>query len=104
MVVCSFVLHQVENKSRHIHDFLVTGPEANPMRFLALAKDNLNMQDAVRLYKTGDAGRFQSMNLRKLENGCALQDKPFVIHDIATALEMNKKKNNHDRRDISTQR
>ena len=41
---------QIEEKAgRHIDDFLVTGPEANVERFLAQAKDKLNMQDAVRL-------------------------------------------------------
>ena len=50
------------------------------------------MQDAVRLYKTGDEGRLLAMNLRKLENGYALQDKPFLIHEIATALELENTK------------
>ena len=84
---------QVEEKAgRHIDDFLVTGPESNVERFLAQAKDKLNMQDAVRLYKTGDEGRLLAMNLRKLENGCALQYKPFLIHEIATALELENTK------------
>ena len=50
------------------------------------------MQDAVRLYKTGDEGRLLAMNLRKLENGYALQDKPFLVHEIATAFEMENTK------------
>ena len=77
-----------EKAGRYIDDFLVTGPEANVERFLAQAKDKLNMQDAVRLYNTGDEGRLLAMNLRKLENGYALQGKPFLIHGIATALGM----------------
>ena len=81
-------LEQVEEKAgKHIDDFLVTLPESNVERFLAQAKDKLNMQDAVHLYKTGDEGRPPAMNLRKLENGYALQDKPFLIHEIATAFE-----------------
>ena len=49
---------QVEEKAgRHIDDFLVTGPESIVERFLTQAKDKLNMQDAVRLYKTGHEGR-----------------------------------------------
>ena len=67
----------------------MTGPESNVERFLAQAKDKLNMQDAVRLYKTVDEGRLLAMNLRKLENGYSLQRKPFLIHGIATALGMN---------------
>ena len=63
-------------------------PESNVEHFLAQAKDKLNMQDAVRSYKTGDEGRLLAMNLRKLENGCALQYKPLLIHEIATALEL----------------
>ena len=50
------------------------------------------MQDAVRLYKTCDEGRLPAVNLRKLENGYALQDKPFLIHEIATAFEMENTK------------
>ena len=84
---------QVEEKAgRHIDDFLVTGPEANVERFLAQAKDKLNMQDAVRLYNTGDEGRLLAMNLRKLEKGYALQGKPFLIHGIALALGMENAK------------
>ena len=52
------------------------------------------MQDAVRLYKTGDDGRLLVMNLRKMEKGYALQDKPFLIHEIATAPEMENTKTN----------
>ena len=48
---------------RHINDFLVTGPEPNVERFLEQARGKLNMQDAVRLYKTGDEGRLLAMNL-----------------------------------------
>ena len=50
------------------------------------------MQDAVRLHKTGDEGRLLVMNLRKLENGYALQGEPFLIHGIATALGMDNAK------------
>ena len=70
----------------------MTGPESNVERFLAQAKDKLNMQDAARLYKTGDEGRPLAMNLRKLENGYSLQGKPFLIHGIATALGMENAK------------
>ena len=45
-----------EKAGRHIDDFLVTGPKPNVERFLEQALDKLNMQDAVRLYKTGDDG------------------------------------------------
>ena len=81
-----------EKAGRHIDDFLVTGPEPNVERFLAQAKDKLNMQDAVRLYNTGDEGRLLAMNLRKLEKGYALQGKPFLIHGIAAALGMENAK------------
>ena len=64
-----------EKAGRHIDDFLVTGPEPNVERFLEQARDKLNMQDAVRLYKTGDEGRLLAMNLRKLDNGYSLQGK-----------------------------
>ena len=78
---------RVEEKAgRHIDNFLVTGPESNVERFLELAKDKLNMQDEVRLYKTGDEGRLLAMNLRKLENGYSFQGKPFLIHGVATSL------------------
>ena len=50
------------------------------------------MQDAVRLYKTGDEGRLLAMNVRKLDNGYSLQGKPFLIHGIATALGMKNAK------------
>ena len=71
-----------ENAGRHNDDFLVTGPEANVERFLAQAKDKLNMQDAVRLYNTGDEGRLLAMNLRKLEKGYALQGNPFLFTEL----------------------
>ena len=84
---------QVEQKARrHINDFMVTGPETNVERFLVQTQGNLNLQDAVRLHKTSDEGRLLAMNLRKLENGYALKDKPFLIHEIATALEMENAK------------
>ena len=77
--------HVEEKSGRHIDDFLVPNVE----RFLAQARDKLNMQDAVRLYKTSDEGIHLAMNLRKLENGYSLQGKPFLIHGIATALGMD---------------
>ena len=47
-----FEQERIEEKAgRHIDDFLVTGPEPNVERFLEQARDKLNMQDAVRLYK-----------------------------------------------------
>ena len=46
------------------------------------------MQDAVRLYETGDEGRLLAMNIRKLENGYWLQGKLVLIHGSATALGM----------------
>ena len=49
--------HIEEKAGRHTDDFLVTGPEENVERFLKQARDKLNMQDAVRLYKTGDEGQ-----------------------------------------------
>ena len=84
--------HIEEKAGRHIDDFLVTGPEPNVERFLEQARDKLNMQDGVRLYKTGDEGRLLAMNLRKLDNGYSLQGKPLLIHRIATALGMENAK------------
>ena len=81
-----------EKAGRHIDDFLVTGPEPNVERFLEQARGKLNMQDAVRLCKTGDEGRLLAMNLRKLDNGYSLQGKPLLIHRIATALGMENAK------------
>ena len=81
-----------EKAGRHIDDFLVTGPEPNVERFLEQARGKLNMQDAVRLYKTGDEGRLLAMNLRKLNNGYSLQGKPLLIHRIATTLGMENAK------------
>ena len=86
--------HVEDKAGGKIDDFLVTGPEPNVERFLAQARDKLNMQDAVRLHKTGDEGILLALNLRKLENGYALQGKPFIIHDIATALGMENAKTN----------
>ena len=45
--------HVEEKSGRHIDDFLVIGPEPDVERFLAQARDKLNMQDAIRLCKTG---------------------------------------------------
>ena len=88
-----FEQERIEEKAgRHIDDFLVTGPEPNVERFLEQARDKLNMQNAVRLYKTGDEGRLLAMNLRKLDNGYSLQGKPLLIHRIATALGMENAK------------
>ena len=84
--------HIEEKAGRHIDDFLVTGPEPNVERFLEQARGKLNMQDAVRLYKTGDEGRLLAMNLRKLDNGYSLQGKLLLIHRIATALGMENAK------------
>ena len=84
---------QVEEKAgRHTNEFLVIGPEPNAKRFLAQAKDKLNMQDAVRLYETGNKGRLSAMNLRKLEKGYELHFKPFLNHEIAVNLEMENAK------------
>ena len=84
---------QVEEKAgRHINDFLVIGLEPNVERFLAQAQGKLNLQDIVRLYKTGDEGRLSAMNLRKLEKGYELQDKPFLIHEIAADLKIENAK------------
>ena len=90
-VACSIVFeprpaHIEEKAGRHIDDFLVTGLEPNVERFLAQARDKLNMQDAVRLYQAGDEGRLLAMNFRKLEHGYSLQGKPLLIHGLATAL------------------
>ena len=41
-------------------------------------KDKLNLQNTVRLHKTGDKGRLSAMNLRNLEKGYELQDKLFL--------------------------
>ena len=83
--------HIEEKAGRHIDDFLVTGPEPNVERFLEQARDKLNMQDAVHLYKTDDEGRL-AMNLRKLDNGYSLQGKSLLIHRIVTALGMENAK------------
>ena len=90
-VGCSIAWNHVENTSRRkqedtLMDFLVTGPEPDVERFLAKARDKLNMQDAVRLYKAGDESRLLATNLRQLENGYSLQGKPLHIHGIATAF------------------
>ena len=80
--------HMEEKAGRHIDDFLVTGLERNVERFLKQARDKLNMQDAVRLCKTGDEGRLLAINIRKLGSGYSLQGAPLLIHGIATALGM----------------
>ena len=59
------------------------------------------MQDAVRLYITGDEGRLLATNPRKPENGYSLQGKPFLIHEIATALGMENAKTSHIPESIS---
>ena len=46
----------------------------------------------MRLYKTGNKGRLSAMNLRNLEKGHELQDKPFLDHEIALNLEMENAK------------
>ena len=68
------------------------GPEPNVECFLEQAGDKLGMQDAVRLYKTGDEGRLLAMNIRKLENGYSLQSNPLLIQGIARALGMENAK------------
>ena len=68
------------------------GPEPNVERLLAQAQGKLNLQDIVRLYKTDDEGRLSAMNLRKLEKGYELQNKPFLIREIAADLEMENAK------------
>ena len=75
-----------EKAGRRIDDFLVTEREPNVERFLAHARDKLNMQDAVRFCKTGDEGRLLAMNIR--ENGCSSQGEPLLIPGIATAPGM----------------
>ena len=62
-------------KSRKTQRRLPGDRTGNVERFLAPAKDKLNMQDAVRLYKTGDERRLLAMNLRKLENWICLAKK-----------------------------
>ena len=49
------------------------------------------MQDAVRLYRTGEEGTL-TMNIRKLEHGYPFQGKPLLIQGIATALGMENAK------------
>ena len=71
---------------------MVIRPEPNVERFLAQAQGKFNLQDKVRLYRTGDEGRLSAMNLRKLEKGYELQDKPFFIQEIAADLEMENAK------------
>ena len=68
------------------------GPEPNVERFLAQAQGKLNLQDIVCLFQTGDVGRHSAMNLRKLQKGYELQDKPFLMHEIAADLEMENAK------------
>ena len=53
---CQVAEHIEEKAGRHTDDFLVQQ-----------ARDTLNIQDAVRLHKTGDKGRLLAMNIRKLE-------------------------------------
>ena len=84
---------QVEQKAgRHINDFLVIGPKPNIERFLAQAQGKLNLQDTVRLYKADNEGRPSAMNLRKLEKGYELQNKPFLTHELLADLEMESTK------------
>ena len=78
--------HIEEKAGRHIDDFLVTGPEQNVDGFLKQAGDKLNVQDAVRLYRTSDECRLAAMNIRKMEHESSLQGKPLLIRGIATAL------------------
>ena len=44
------------------------------------------MQDAVRLYKTGDEGRLLAINIRKLETGHSLQGNPLLNPGVAMTL------------------
>ena len=77
--------HIEEKAVRHIDDFLVTGQEQNVERFPKQARDKLNMQDALRWYKTGDEGRLLAMNFRNLETGYSLERSPLLMQEIATA-------------------
>ena len=91
------VFYRVEGEfdqkaGRHIDDFLVTGPKSQVEAFLGEAKEKLNMQDAVRLYETGDEGRLLAMNLRKIEGGFALQGNPLLITDMAELLGLENAK------------
>ena len=80
---------QVEQKAgRHINDFMVIGPKPNVERLLAQAQGKMNLQDIVRLYKTDNEGRLSAMNLRKLEKGYELQNKPFLIYEIAADADL----------------
>ena len=80
--------HIKEKAGRHIDHFPVTGSEPNGELSLAQARDKLNIQNAVRLHKTGDEGRLLVMNLRKVENGYSLQGRPLLIDGSATTLGM----------------
>ena len=77
-----------EKAGSHIDDFLVTRPEPKVERFLEQAGDKLNMQDAVRLYKTGDEGKLLAMNIRKLEKWYTLKGCPLPMQGISIALGM----------------
>ena len=71
-----------EKAGRHIDDFFVTEPERNVEGFLEQARGKLNMQDAVRLYKTGDEGGFLAMNLRKLDTGARCTENLFSFTEL----------------------
>ena len=77
-----------EKAGSHIDDFLVTRPEPKVERFLEQAGDKLNMQDAVRLYKTGDESKLLAMNIRKLEKWYTLKGCPLPMQGISIALGM----------------
>ena len=71
-----------EKTGRHIDDFLVTGLEPNVERFLAQARDKLNMPDAVHLYTAGDEGSLLAMNFRKLENSYSVKANLFSFTEL----------------------
>ena len=71
---------QVEKRAgRHIYDFLVTGPESNVEHFPAQAKHKLSMQDAVRLYRTGDEDKLLAMTLESWRRDMLCRTNPFLF-------------------------
>ena len=71
---------------------MFTGPKAQVEAFLGEAKEKRNIQDAVRLYETGDDGRLLAMNLGKIEGGFALRGNPLLITDMAQLLGLENAK------------
>ena len=88
-----FEQERIEEKAgRHIDDFLVTGPEPNVERFVEQARDKLNMQDAVRLYKTGDEGRLLAIIYESWTTGIRCKENLFSFTELPQHSEWRMQK------------